>query len=184
MGTKTQATHDTAAADRSVLDRRRDKLQATRAAAAAAAAAVRQLDERLDAHAEQGRQREAALHAALDGVAALKKAIKSSAKEAVQLCDARTEAGKRSAKAQQVATAVEARYDSAVLADMVRRQKEIDLSAHGAGPTPTDDSSTPSVSAAPAEAESTTPRLTAARRTAARAHVTTDATVGNPTTQR
>src|SRR3954447_5974605 len=77
---------------RSALDRRREKLQANRAAAQAAIDAVADLDARLDNNSSQTRESEAALQAALDQVAALKKAIKVTGKQKDQLESARKDA--------------------------------------------------------------------------------------------
>ena len=60
--------------ERSALDRRREKLQANKAAARAAIDAVADLDARIDHNSSQTREYEAALQAALDQIAALKKA--------------------------------------------------------------------------------------------------------------
>jgi hypothetical protein len=121
---------------RSVLDRRRNKLQVAKAYAASAVSDLRRLDEQLASNDDQRREQEAALQAALDRVVLLKKAIKASIREAGKLRVAREDVGKRAAEAQQRVTAAEARYDRAVLADMVRREKENDLAAHaGTGDT-------------------------------------------------
>src|SRR5690349_1731461 len=114
----------------SLLDRRREKLQASQATAADAHSDVRRLDQQLESNDDNRREQETALQAALDRAAVLKKAIKASTKEAAKLRAARKEAGERAATAQQRVSAAEAKYDRAVLADMVRREKENDLLAH------------------------------------------------------
>ena len=116
--------------ERSALNRRREKLQANKAAARAAIDAVADLDARLDHNSSQTRENEAALQAALDQVAALKKAIKATGKQKVQLDSARKDARRAAAQAQQRAAAAEAKYDRAVLAEIVRREKDHDLSLH------------------------------------------------------
>lgn len=113
-----------------MLDRRRNKLRVAEAAAAGAVSDLRRLDEQLASNDDQHRQQEASLQAALDRVVWLKKAIKASVKKAGKLRAAREDVGKRAAEAQQRVTAAEAKYDRAVLADMVRREKDNDLAAH------------------------------------------------------
>ena len=110
-------------------------------------------------------------------MAALKKAIKATGKQKDQLESARKDARRAAAQAQQRAAAAEAKYDRAVLAEIVRREKDHDLSLHSpaasAGTVPSD---------APLSATSTmagdgdrptldTARATAARTTADRAQV-------------
>ena len=168
--------------ERSALDRRREKLQANKTAARAAIDAVADLDARLDRNSSQTREYEAALQAAVDRVAALKKAIKAAGKQQVQLDSARKDAQRAAAQAQQRAAAAEAKYDRAVLAEIVRREKDHDLSLH----SPTASAGT-AASDAPFGATSTiagdTARATAARTTADRAqagtHLTSDAEPGS-----
>ena len=184
---------DRGARQESALDRRRRKLWRARNGADDATAAVRQLEERIDANAEQGRTHEANLRAALDEVASLKKAIKASAKEADKLHDSREAARERAAEAQQRAAVAESKYDDAVLADLLRREKDNDLAAH-ADPRATDDpghrrddegddsvadsggadgTASPRQDRSDEVPESTTARDTAARHTATRARTTT-----------
>jgi chromosome segregation ATPase len=175
--------------ERSALDRRREKLQANKTAARAAIDAIADLDARLDHNSSQTREYEAALQAAVDQVAALKKAIKAAGKQQVQLDSARKDAQRAAAQAQQRAAAAEAKYDRAVLAEIVRREKDHDLSLH----SPTASAGT-AASDAPFGATSTiagegdrptldTARTTAARITADRAqagtHLTSDAGPGS-----
>lgn len=171
------------------LDRRREKLQSTTAAADAADAAVAKIDRRLDAAAGKRRDQEAALQATLDRVAELKKAVKSSVRESGKVRTSRKGALQAAVKARQRAATAETKYDRAVLADMLRREKEQDLSAHS--PTATDHSgdaratgngrrsSEPALSTRPSTSAGTaratpasaqTARATAARTTASRAH--------------
>jgi len=186
----------------SVLDRRRNKLQVAKSYAASAVSDLRRLDESLASNDNHRREQEVALQAALDRVVLLKKEIKASFKEASKLRAAREDVAKRAMKAQRRVTAAEARYDRAVLGDMVRREKETDLAAHadtggtlGAhthvlgtrGGSTMGDSGGPGVAAeaawhAPdqspaATAFTSTARATAARQTAARAHSGTVAPV-------
>ena len=113
-----------------MLDRRRNKLWVAEAAAAGAVSDLRRLDEELASNNDQHREQEASLQAALDRVVWLKKAIKASVKKAGKLRAAREDVGKRAAEAQQRVTAAETKYDRAVLAEMVRREKDNDLDAH------------------------------------------------------
>lgn len=112
------------------LDGRRDKLRDARASAVAEGARVAKLDGELTANANQSAKLEAELMAARDLVAALKKSIKSSRKRKEKLRDRRKDARKGFAKAQQRATSAERRYDKAMLADMVAREKQHDLARH------------------------------------------------------
>jgi hypothetical protein len=66
----------------------------------------------------------------------LKAALKAAAKERDKVRGARKDARKAAAKANQRAAKAEARYDDAVLAGMLRREKNSDLSAHSSvGPS-------------------------------------------------
>jgi hypothetical protein len=60
----------------------------------------------------------------------LERAIKASTRQRGSLRESRKDARKAAAKAQRRAHEVEARYDRAVLADMVNREKQTDLSTH------------------------------------------------------
>ncbi|HEY1968258.1 MAG TPA: hypothetical protein VGH89_09945 [Pseudonocardia sp.] len=126
------------------LDRRRAELQAARGRADGAAASVVSLDTQLRANAAQTSQLEGELAAARDRVAVLKKSIKASQKEQRKLRQARKQARVRAAKDQQRASDVERRYDRAMLAEIVRREKQQDLTQHS--------QSSPAPSAAPAKA--------------------------------
>jgi hypothetical protein len=90
---------------------------------------VADLDARLKSNAEQAEQQEGALQRALDEAGRLKKLLKSAAKERAKL---RTERGRAAAavgKKQARAEAAEAKYDQAVLQEIVRREKEKDRAA-------------------------------------------------------
>jgi hypothetical protein len=174
---------------RSALDRRREKLQVNRAAAQAAIDAVADLDARLDNNSSLTRESEAALQAALDQVAALKKTIKATVKQKDQLESARKDARRAAARAQQRAVAAEAKYDRAVLAEIVRREKDHDLSVHspavptGAAPSDAPLSATSTMAGEGDRPTLDTARATAARTTADRAragtHLTSDAGLGS-----
>ena len=115
------------------LRRRRKRLQAAQRDAAATAAAIVELDSALASNAGQRRNYEAGLRDARDHVAALKTTIKATKKEHDKLRAARKDARRNAAKAAQRAATADAKYDRAVLADMVRREKVIDLSTHSDG---------------------------------------------------
>jgi len=165
--------------ERSALNRRREKLQASKTAARTAIDAVADLDARLDDNSSQTRENEAALQAALDQVAALKKAIKSAGKQKLQLISARKDARRAAAQARQRAAAAEAKYDRAVLAEIVRREKDHDLSLHSpatSAGTAASDARPDATSTIAGKGESPTldtARTTAARATADRAQVST-----------
>ena len=114
----------------SALERRREALQARTSDATATVAEVVALDAQLATNASTLRDREAALKDALSRVAVLKKKVKASVKEQDTLRGARKDARRRAAAATQRANTAEVKYDRAVLADMVRREKDDDLAAH------------------------------------------------------
>lgn len=92
-----------------------------------------ELDSELASNAGQRRNDEAGVRDARDHVAALKTTIKATKKERDKLRAARKDARRNAAKAAQRAATAEAKYDRAVLADMVRREKVTDLSTHSDG---------------------------------------------------
>ena len=126
----TSARRESRAGGSPALRRRRKRLQAAQGDAAATAAAVVALDSELESNAGQRRNYKAGLRDARAHVAALKTTIKATEKERAKLRAARKDARRGAAKAAQRATVAEAKYDRAVLADMVLREKIIDLSAH------------------------------------------------------
>ena len=127
------APRTNAAAEATALDRRRAKLQHTQAAATAAASTVARLDAQLDVEATHRAGFQTDLDATLDRGALLKKAIKASTKHHDQLATARERARAAVAKAHQRAAEAEAKYDRAVLAEMLRKEKDNDLAAHPTG---------------------------------------------------
>ncbi|MET0189093.1 MAG: hypothetical protein ABW212_08860 [Pseudonocardia sediminis] len=114
----------------SALDKRRAKLQSARLADEQAAAAVAELDGQLRDNTESNRQNDASLTILRDRVAELEKTLKADAKKGAKLRKARDRAREVRAEAQQRAVTAEAKYERAVLADLVRREKDNDLSAH------------------------------------------------------
>ncbi|HEY2206134.1 MAG TPA: hypothetical protein VGH99_16795 [Pseudonocardia sp.] len=127
------------AKDRPTLDQRRETLHTRRSAAEETASRLTELDAALEANAVARRDGEARLQSALDQVAGLKKAIKAAKKERGTLRTARDEAREQDAQARQRAASAERKYDRAMLADMVSREKDQDLAADrdaGQEPTP------------------------------------------------
>jgi chromosome segregation ATPase len=112
------------------LDQRREKLQAMKRAVAATATNVGLLDKKLDKNAAQHRTHEAGLQTALDRVATLKKTLKASKRARDKLRAARKDARRAAAKTAHRADTAEAKYDRAVLADILRRQKVADTLLH------------------------------------------------------
>lgn len=124
------SSHGEADPQETPLDQRRDKLQKARATAESASAEVEDLDRRLETNAAVRKAGETDLRRAMDRVAAAKKADKAHAKDDDKLRTARKDAGQVADHAQHKAETAEAKYDRAVLADLVRREKDHDLSAH------------------------------------------------------
>lgn len=110
------------------LDRRRKKLQAAKRAVATTRADVSKLDSHLDSNAAQHGEHQAALRTAMDRVATLQKTIKASRSTRDKLGVARKAAQRAATEAAHRADKAEAKYDRAVLADMLHRQKVSDLS--------------------------------------------------------
>jgi hypothetical protein len=134
--TLTGAPNDASSED-TVLDRRRDDWQAAQQTAAAVQARVADLNKTLDTNATQRTEHETALQAALDRQAELKTAIKASAKERERLRAARKQADSDADTARHRAQDAEAKYDQALLAEMLRQQKDTDLSTHDGAAKPT-----------------------------------------------
>ncbi|WP_028937395.1 hypothetical protein [Pseudonocardia spinosispora] len=123
----------------STLDRRRETLLARTSAADESATKLSTLEEELRATSQRKRDDEASLSEALIRIAELKKAIKSAEKRRTKLRSARKDARQDHTEARRRAEVAEAKYDRAVLADLLRREKDRDLAAHAARqPTPVD----------------------------------------------
>jgi chromosome segregation ATPase len=166
----TNSDRNTGGSQGSKLDRRREKAKAARATADAAQQRLSGLDDGLAANTAQTRELEIALRRASDEVSRLKKALKASAKKNQQLTASGKKAAASVAKAQQEAYAAESKYDKAVLADMVRRERNRDLAAHEGASTRTASSSAkPTVGSSPERPVAATTKNTAARKTAAAA---------------
>ncbi len=85
--------------------------------------------ERLEDNAERRSAEEAALQAAVDQQAELKRAIKTSAEQRETLRRAQSKAQREAEEARSRAQAAEAKYDEALLAEVLAAQKSKDLSA-------------------------------------------------------
>ncbi|MDT4985935.1 MAG: hypothetical protein QOI74_29 [Micromonosporaceae bacterium] len=147
----------------SKLDRRRGKAQAAKAAAEAAQARVTALDGRLGANAAEADEHKAAMRRTRDEVNRRKKALKASDKQREQLRAMRKKAEAAAAKAQRRSQAADDRYDQAVLAELVRREKDRDLANASQAPTADGDPRLEPTNLEPThEAPAEQPSLTAA----------------------
>lgn len=115
--------------DHAALDEPRGTWQAAEEAAAQAENQLSLVLERLEDNAERRSADEAALQAAVDQQAELKRAIKTSAEQRETLRKARSKAQREVAEARKQAQAAEAKYDEALLAEVLAAQKSKDLSA-------------------------------------------------------
>jgi DNA repair exonuclease SbcCD ATPase subunit len=124
-------THDDAELeiDHAALDGPRGKWQTAEEAANQAESQLSIVLGRLDDNAERRRADEAALQAAIDQQAELKRAIKTSAEQRDTLRKARSKAQREAEEARKRAQAAEAKYDDALLAEVLAAQKIKDLSA-------------------------------------------------------
>jgi len=113
------------------LDRRRARLETARAAAAAASAGVDRLERELAANIEQVEQCQTELAAAEARIVVLKKTIKKARKQRTKLRSGRVRARKELARSRDEAAVSEHKYDKAMLADLLRGEKQLDLSQHG-----------------------------------------------------
>jgi hypothetical protein len=158
--------------DATTLDRRRDKAQDAKDTADKARDHVADLDARIAANAGQAQRDQAALHQARDEVTRLKRALKAASKEDTVLQTRRKKASTAAVKAEVKAKAAESKYDQAMLADMVRREKARDRSAAAATGKVDAPAADPTSVAPPAEQAAARPGTTtrtASRRTAAKA---------------
>ena len=166
----TNSDRSTDASQGSTLDRRREKAKAAKATADAAQQRLSGLDDGLAANAAQTQEHETALRRASDEVGQLKKALKASAKKNQQLTASRKKVAASVAKTQQKAYAAEGKYNKALLADMVRKERNRDLAAHdGASARTASSSANPTVGSSPERSVAATAKDTAARKTAAAA---------------
>jgi chromosome segregation ATPase len=117
------------AIDHAALDEPRGHWQAAEEAATQAEHQLSLVLERLEENAERRTADEAALQAAIDQQAELKRAIKASAEQRETLRKARSKAQREAEEARKRSQAAEAKYDEALLAEVLAAQKAKDLSA-------------------------------------------------------
>ncbi|MDF2993854.1 MAG: hypothetical protein K0S37_4368 [Microbacterium sp.] len=115
--------------DHAALDEPRGHWQAAEEAATRAENQLALVLERLEDNAERRTADEAALQAAIDQQAELKRAIKASAEQRETLRKARSKAQREAEEARKRSQAAEAKYDEALLAEVLAAQKAKDLSA-------------------------------------------------------
>lgn len=114
--------------DHAALDEPRGQWQAALDTATRADNHLALVLERLEANAERRTADEAALQAAVDQQAELKRAIKTSAEQRETLRKARSKAQREAQEARKRANAAEATYDQALLVEVLAAQKIKDLS--------------------------------------------------------
>ena len=110
------------------MDEPRGDWQAAQEESARAESHLSLVLQRLEDNAEQRSADEAALQAAVDQQAELKRSIKTSAEQRETLRKARSKAQREAEEAQKRAQAAEAKYDEALLAEVLAAQKNKDLS--------------------------------------------------------
>jgi chromosome segregation ATPase len=115
--------------DHAALDKPRGEWQAAQEAAARAESQLSLVLERLESNADRRSADEAALQAAVDQQAELKRSIKTSAEQRETLRKARSKAQREVEQARKQAQAAEARYDEALLVEVLAAQKSKDLSS-------------------------------------------------------
>jgi chromosome segregation ATPase len=128
---------DSTNAEAAKLTRRRAKVQKATAASVTARSELADLDAQLESLTAARRQQKAAIRDAKKQKALAEETIKALTKRRRSLKESRKKARNTAAKAARRAHEVEAKYERAVLADMVREQKRADLSTHttrGAAP--------------------------------------------------
>ena len=120
--------------DHAEMDQPRGEWQAAKEAAAQAENKLALVVNRLEENSERRTADEAALQAAIDQQAELKRAIKTSAEQRETLRRARSKAQREVEEARKRAQSAEAKYDEALLAEVLAAQKIKDLAAsHGEG---------------------------------------------------
>lgn len=113
--------------DHAALDEPRGEWQAAQEAAAQAESQLSLVLERLEDNAGRRSADEAALQAAVDQQAELKRAIKAAAEQRETLRKARSKAQREAEEARKRAEAAEAKYDEALLVEVLAAQKSKDL---------------------------------------------------------
>jgi exonuclease VII small subunit len=115
--------------DHAALDEPRGTWRAAEEASAHAENQLSLVLKRLEDNAERRNADEAALQAALDQQAELKRAIKTSTEQRETLRKARSKAQREAEEARKRAQAAEAKYDEVLLAEVLAAQKSKDLAA-------------------------------------------------------
>jgi chromosome segregation ATPase len=161
----------------SPLERSRAKSSEARSTLETARKRLSQTDGELGRNAARSSSDQTALRSAMDEIKRLKKALKDGEKQRRKLLTARKRAADAAAKAEVRARKAEAKYDRAVLADMIQRTKEHDRRAASTKAPENGSAAVATAPAAPngATAEdlgTVTARETAARTTARRASST------------
>jgi hypothetical protein len=148
--------------DHAALDEPRGTWQAAEESAARAENQLSLVLKRLEDNAERRSADEVALQAAIDQQAELKRAMKTSAEQRETLRKARSKAQREAEEARRRAEAAEAKYDEALLAEVLAAQKIKDLAASDGEAQAIDEVD----AAAPAPIAQSTARMTAAAVTA------------------
>lgn len=117
-------------APRSTLEYRREKLQARTRALEVAEQEVSRLEQGLDHTARVTREQESSLAAASARVAALEQALMASHQERAGLQAALEGVRTEVDRARERLATAERKYDKAVLEEVVRREKAVDLALH------------------------------------------------------
>ena len=154
------------------LDQSRSKASSAQQALADAHRHIDDLDARIGRNAAKTSADETALRSALDEVKRLKKTLKDGEKERQKLVLSRKRAVADIDKAQEKARKAEAKYDRALLADLIEREKEHDregASSPRASAPVVDGQAGPAPATEPEDLATATARTTAARTTAASA---------------
>ena len=159
--TTTTDTNADLEVDHAALDEPRGKWQAAEEAAVQAENRLSLVLERLEENAERRSADEAALQAAIDRQAELKRALKSAAEQRETLRKARSKAQREAEEARKGAQAAEARYDEALLAEVLAAQKAKDLSAFDGQAQAVQDEADAVVPIAQATAQTTAAAVTA-----------------------
>jgi hypothetical protein len=112
------------------LDERRNSWRAAKQSEVHAEQRLAEVARQLDANAKQYGEDKAELQATQARLAQLQEALKASAKRRDELRAEQKNADRTAKKARHRAHIAEAKYDSALLEDMLRKQKATDLSRH------------------------------------------------------
>lgn len=145
--------------DHTALDGPRATWQAAREASARAENQLSLVLQRLEDNAERRIADEAALQAAVDQQAELKRAIKTSAEQRETLRKARSKAQRDAEEARKRAEAAESKYDEALLVEVLAAQKTKDLSVSDTHTEAVDGDAAPPIS--PSTAQTTAAAVTA-----------------------